>query len=428
MTSETKVGLFTFLGLVLLGFSIFMLGNFTISKGFDINVYFKNVSGLPAKSVVRLNGVEVGRVKELKIDGARVLAVVRINEGVIIYKDSRFAIAATSLIGTNYLQIDQGTAASGILEAGDSVNGLSLPSVTDMVADTMSTINNLASSIADNGKFASDLSATLENLRMLSGNLNELVFSLRPYLSSSMQDVSELTKASKQLMDKLDSGDGLFTALVEDKQMKEDVQSTLANVRQVSEDAKKFIGQMAQFRIFWEYDARYQPDGNLTESDLAIRFVPANGFSYYRFGISDMGNRDNAPKNDKDFRGKPNQIDARLGLYNKWADLQVGLIRGAGGGVLSLRPFYKAQALPLKTFSVYGEGTDFGRNRVINNKLFDKPKVAVGARTMITKNVGVGVRYNELMEKEARALQITGSLSFEDKELASLLGIAKLAN
>ncbi len=427
MTAETKVGLFTFFGLAILGFSIYMLGNFTVSKGFDINVYFKNVSGLPAKSIVRLNGVEVGKVKELKIDGARISAVVRINDGVIIYKDSKFSIAATSLIGTNFLQIDQGSPVSGILAAGDSVEGISLPSMTDMISETMTTINNLAAGIASNGQFAADLNATLQNLRMLSGNLNELVFSLRPYLSSSMEDVSELTKASKELMAKIDSSDGLFTALVEDKQMKADVQATLANVRQVSEDAKQFIGKIAKFRIFWEYDARYQPDGGLTESDLSVRFLPTNGFSYYRVGIADMGNRDNEPKDENDFRGKPNQIDARLGLYNKWADLQVGMIRGAGGGILAVKPFYKSDSLPLKTFNIYGEITDFGRNRVINNKLFDKPKAAIGAKTFVTKNVGVGVRYNEMLEKDARAVQLTGSLVFEDKELASLLGLASMA-
>ncbi len=128
MTAETKVGLFTFLGLALLGFSIYLLGNFTVSSGYDIDVYFKNVSGLPAKSAVRLNGVEVGKVKKLKINGDKVLAVVRIDKGVTVYKDSRFTIAATSLIGTNYLQIDQGTPESGILQQGDVVTGLSLPS------------------------------------------------------------------------------------------------------------------------------------------------------------------------------------------------------------------------------------------------------------------------------------------------------------
>jgi len=426
MTAETKVGLFTFLGLAVLGFSIYLLGNFTVSSGYDIKVYFKDVSGLPAKSAVRLNGVEVGKVKTLKLDGDKVLAVVRINKGVTIYKDSRFTIAATSLIGTNYLQIDQGAPASGILQDGDIVNGLSLPSVSDMINQTMSTVNKLTESINANGQFARDLGQTLNNLRQLSGNLNDLVVSLKPYLSSSMQDVSELTKASRSLIAKVDSNDGLLSALMDDPEMKDDAKSTLSNIKQVSEDAKKFIGNIAKFRMFWEYDARYQGKGGITESDLGIKFLPNNGFSYYRVGISDMGNRDNLPKNKDDYRDKPNQIDARLGLYNEWADLGLGLIRGSGGGVLSLKPFYKADNYIVKNFAVYGEATDFGRKREINNRLFDHADVSIGAKVNLTKNVGVGVRYDDMLE--TKTFQMTGSISFEDKELAAMLGLAKLAN
>ncbi len=425
MTAETKVGLFTFLGIVLLGFSIFMLGNFTISSGYDINVYFNDVSGLPAKSNVRLNGVEVGKVKELKIVDGKVLALVRINEGVVIYKDSKFIIAASSLIGTNYLQIDQGHASSGIIKEGDTIQGVSMTSISDMITQTLGTLQDFTKSISDEGRFGEDLNATLANLRQLSGNINELVLSLRPYLASSMQNVSELTQTSKEFMGKLDSDDGLFKALTQDKQMAQDVRDTLANVRQVSEDAKQFIGRIARFRLFWLYEARWQPNGGLMESDLAIKFVPRNSFMYYRAGISDMGNRDNLPKNDKDYRGKPNKIDFRLGLYNKWADLNVGMIRGSGGAVLSLKPFYMSDIYPIKNFYVYGEGTDFGRNRVINGRMFDKPDVSIGAGTWATKNIGVGVRYDDMLE--TKTFQATMSLSFEDKELAGLLGLASLA-
>lgn len=425
MSTETKVGLFAFIGIVLLGICIYTLGSFSITKGYDITVHFTDVSGLPAKSNVRLNGVEVGKVKELKIDGGEILAILKINEGVEIYKDSRFAIAATSLIGTNYLQIEQGNPRSGILQAGAHVKGQSLPSVTNMITEALESIQNLTAGINDNGKFADDLGATLQNLRELSGNLNDLIFSLRPYLTKSMEDVSELTKASNQVMQDLQDGQGIFPALVSDEKMKEDVQQTLANVKQISEDAKKFIGQIARFRIFWLYDMYYQPNGGLVSSDLFIKFVPSNGYTYYSAGIANLGNRDNLVTNDKDFRGKPNQFDARFGVYNEWADLAVGLIRGSGGVKAAVKPFYRADNFLIKNFSVYAEATDFGRNRVINKRLFDKPFYAVGAQTWFTKNIGLGVRYNDIAE--ASSFQVSGSISFEDKELASLLGLASMA-
>jgi len=112
-------------------------------------------------------------------------------------------------------------------------------------------------------------------------------------------------------------------------------------------------------------------------------------------------------------------------VYNEWADVAVGMIRGSGGIKAEVKPFYKAENFIVKNFSLYGEATDFGRNRVINNRLFNKPFYALGAQTWFTKNIGLGVRYNDIAE--ASALQISGNISFEDKELASLLGLASMA-
>lgn len=425
MTTETKVGLFAFIGIVLLGVCIYALGNFSITKGYEITVHFTDVSGLPAKSNVRLNGVEVGKVQELKLENGEILAILKINEGVEIYKDSRFAIAATSLIGTNYLQIEQGNIRSGVLPAGAHVKGQSLPSITNMITEALNSIQNLTNGISDNGKFGQDLGATLQNLRDLSGNLNDLIFSLRPYLKQSMEEVSELTTASNKVMQDLQDGQGIFPALVSDEKMKEDVQTTLANVKQMSEDAKKFIGRIAKFRIFWLFDAYYQPNGNIATSDLFIKFVPGNGYTYYSAGVSNLGNKDNLPKNDKDYRDY-NLIDARLGLYNEWGDFAVGMIRGAGGVRAAVKPFYKANDFIVKNFTLYGEATDFGRNRVVNGRMFDKPFYALGAQAWINKNVALNFRYNDIAE--VGAFQIGANLSFEDKELASLLGLAKMAN
>ena len=424
MSTETKVGLFTFIGLALLGLCIFALGSFSITKGYDITVHFTDVSGLPAKSNVRLNGVEVGKVKELKIDGGEILAILKINEGVVIYRNSKFAIAATSLIGTNYLQIEQGNPSSGVLAPGSHVIGMSLPSITAMITDALNSIQNLTAGISDNGKFAEDLNATLENLRNLSGNLNDLIFSLRPYLTKSMTEISELTKASNEVMQDLQTGKGLFPALVSNEKMKEDVEQTLANIKQVSADAKTFIGQIARFKIFWLYDAYYQPEGKLGSSDLFVKFVPGNGYTYYSVGVANLGNKDNMPKNNKDFRDF-NQIDARLGVYNQWGDLAVGMIRGSGGVRAAVKPFYKANNFIVKNFALYGEATDFGRKRIINGRMFDKPFYAVGAQAWVNKNLGFNVRYNDIAE--ASAWQVGANLSFEDKELASLLGLARMA-
>ena len=92
MKPETKVGIFTILGLIVLGFSLYILGGFSITRSYEVNVEFADVSGLPVKAAVKLSGVEVGKVKAIKIEGQKVVAVLAINEDIPLYKDAQFSV------------------------------------------------------------------------------------------------------------------------------------------------------------------------------------------------------------------------------------------------------------------------------------------------------------------------------------------------
>ena len=66
MKPETKLGLFTVVGIAVLGFSLYFLGGLSVTRTYNVNVKFQDVSGLPVKAPVKLAGVEVGKVKEIK--------------------------------------------------------------------------------------------------------------------------------------------------------------------------------------------------------------------------------------------------------------------------------------------------------------------------------------------------------------------------
>ena len=50
MKPETKLGIFTVIGLFVLGFSLYFLGGFSITRTYDVNIKFQDVSGLPVKA------------------------------------------------------------------------------------------------------------------------------------------------------------------------------------------------------------------------------------------------------------------------------------------------------------------------------------------------------------------------------------------
>lgn len=421
MKPETKVGLFAVIGLVLLGLSVYLLGNFSFSRGYQLNVKFTDVSGLPKKASVRLNGVEAGKVRDIRVEGGSVVVELAIQEGVDVYKDSVFKIASTSLIGSKFLRIDQGSARAGVFSHGDYANGKTVPAVDDMIAQAMETVNGLASQFNAAGPMGADLQATLANVRELSANLNELVQSLRPNLVAGSNQLSALTAQTNDIMKSLREQEGIIGALLNDTDMKDDIKTGISNLIEVTEDAKNLIGKANRFRVFWDFNAYYDTDARFMQNDIALKIVSPNGYTYYKVGAANLGNKDNTPK-DGDYTDT-NLIDARMGAYNKYVDASVGLVRGAGGAEVILKPFANVKFLDRLSLRVMG--TDFSRNRFINGREFTRANIWYGADFSINRFITLGGGMTDILETNHPYVKFNFKL--EDRDIASFFGLATLA-
>ena len=66
---ELKVGIFVFIGLIVLVIFILSIGGFkTWSSGYRINLNFNFVNGVKVGAPVRFAGVDVGEVKKVKLE------------------------------------------------------------------------------------------------------------------------------------------------------------------------------------------------------------------------------------------------------------------------------------------------------------------------------------------------------------------------
>jgi len=106
---EWKVGVFVFIGLVLL--AVLMLG---FSKGltffgptYDIYLRSANVGGLKTRAGVLMSGVQVGTVSDIKLapSGTNVTITLRILSTYVIYHDARFTIEQSGFLGDQYVGI-----------------------------------------------------------------------------------------------------------------------------------------------------------------------------------------------------------------------------------------------------------------------------------------------------------------------------------
>ena len=421
MKPETKLGIFTVLGIIVFGFSLYFLGGLSVTRSYPVNVTFSDVSGLPVKAPVKLSGVEVGRVKQIKIENGQVVVVTDINEDIQIYRNARFSVAMTGIIGSKYLKVEQGTPDAGVLQAGDYVRGADEMPMDAMIAQTMSSIKEFVDSVNAQGQFGEQLNRTMDEVHQLSANLNQLVAQMRPYLSRSARNLDEVLAKADSLMDSLEKSEGVIGSLINDPQMKADVQSSMKDLKETMGEVKTFVGKMSRFRVYWDYDFFYMPEPALATSDLALEIYPSSGYTFYRAGIANIGNEDDA-LDSQDYLEK-NQFDVRFGLYNKWATVSAGLIRGAGGVALELKPFYDTEFLERFTFT--GEFSDWGRDRVINGRLFNKPNLTYGVDFRFNRYFSVGAWARDALETNNFAIK--ANVSFNDQDISSFFGLAAMA-
>ncbi|MFA6091432.1 MAG: MlaD family protein [Elusimicrobiota bacterium] len=426
MSNEARVGAFVLAGMALLATGIFLLGDFTFERRYTVQATFSDVSGLAEDSQVKLSGVEVGKVGRMRFNDGKVYVEARIRHGVPIYRDAVFSVGSTGIIGSKFLQIDQGHAAAGMLEGGDTVTGVDPVSIEKALAQTLASLQNLLGGLngeAKPGTLAANLNASVEHVRSLTANLDEMFGDIKPELTSAMQrmdsvaqKLDSLLTRTDRIMANLDEGKGPMGALISDEKMRADVKGTVSDLRETVGNVKDMVGRINQFKVYWNYDWRYDHAIRGSHGDIGLRIEPREG-RYYYAGGSNLGN-DSDVSRRTDYQRK-NRVDALLGFGWGGVDLGVGVLRSAGGGRLTWTPM---KGDPLwGRFSVMGQAYDFGRNRVIEGRTFNKPQFDAGALARLHRLVGVGARVEDIAE--VPRYQTWVNVNFEDKDIAYLFGM-----
>lgn len=109
---ELTVGFFVLVGILALGYISIKLGRLEVIGGGGYTVYaeFEKAGGIKPGSVVEIAGVEVGKVKSIKLNSNDYQALVEftIYKDVKIQEDAIASIKTKGLIGEKYVQITPG--------------------------------------------------------------------------------------------------------------------------------------------------------------------------------------------------------------------------------------------------------------------------------------------------------------------------------
>ena len=122
-TTEVLVGGGVLAAALAFGFYAVQSTGFELgARGYPLTASFRSLEGVNVGSDVRLAGVKVGTVTDIRLnaDTYRAETVVTLNEGVRIPDDSAIIVASEGLLGGNYIEISPG-GSPFYFEEGDEI-------------------------------------------------------------------------------------------------------------------------------------------------------------------------------------------------------------------------------------------------------------------------------------------------------------------
>jgi len=188
MNFELKVGIFIFIGIVILSVIIFSIGNFySVKRGYALDVVFSFANGIGIGAPVRYSGVQVGEVQEINIyfdekeNKPLVRLTVWVSQNTWINENAKAAINTLGLLGEKYLEISPGTRDTRLLQKGDTLRGHDPVSTEEIARSTKELIEKIGALMDSVNKIAGDegmresLKNTVSNMEVLSGDLRDFL-------------------------------------------------------------------------------------------------------------------------------------------------------------------------------------------------------------------------------------------------------------
>jgi phospholipid/cholesterol/gamma-HCH transport system substrate-binding protein len=128
---ELKVGIFVFVGLLILTIFVLSIGDFqTMASTYEVNFIFNFANGVKIGAPVRFSGVDVGEVRELNFittpdeSKPKVQIVCSINKDVKVPIDSSIWVNTLGLLGEKYIEIMPGKDYSNFLAPKQTLVGV----------------------------------------------------------------------------------------------------------------------------------------------------------------------------------------------------------------------------------------------------------------------------------------------------------------
>lgn len=219
MSREIRVGLFLVVAFLILIALFELVGKETIfARMLEYRTSFKSIPGLKLGDPVRLAGVDVGTVRDIRVIGARVEVAMRVKPETPVKTDSIATIKLTSLLGTNFVDLTFGSPAAQTAPDGSLLQSSEPP----------------------------DLNTLLVRLNDAAGDIQTLAKQVNEGLGKSIEPISSAFQTMDKIAKKIEKGEGTLGRLIADDGLYREIRGMAADLHQVSDQIAKGQGTLGK--------------------------------------------------------------------------------------------------------------------------------------------------------------------------------------
>jgi len=325
MKRELKIGIFLAVAIFVLAVFIFVVGDLSVlfrKPGYLLYVSYDSAAGLEKRALVRMAGVKVGYVKDIRLKGSKAEVQLNIDSGVNVPRGSKATLASLGLLGEKHIEIipskepdfclpeatiegippvsfDQmGTL---LLSIGDEFKEMTR-ALKDMLGgeeskanfqNSLQSLSTLSSDLKDffaanrgeieQGlrrpsqaiqKFEKSLDEVTRNLEELTSLVKDVVEENRPSVKINMERIKELlNKIEESLgllnesLEKINKGEGTLGKIIQQPELYQRAEDALGKV-------EKVVNPVSELEAYGELSAEYYGKSNLLKNYFTLDLWP----------------------------------------------------------------------------------------------------------------------------------------------------------
>jgi len=242
-TLETRLGVFFALALIAGVVLVELAGGFNFFKqGVRIRARFNTVQELQKGDPVRMAGVEIGRVENIKLVENKVEVTVKVSKDAEIKTDSKATVKFTGLMGQNFVSISFGAPTAPRISDGAELETTEQADLSSI----MTKLDNVATGVEG---LAKNLGG--DNLNNLLGPFVDFMKQNNPRLTTillNMQTLSSQIAEGKGTVGKLIADETLYSSAVNAvtnlNHTAQDIQTLVADAKTAVNQTKDMINNV----------------------------------------------------------------------------------------------------------------------------------------------------------------------------------------